>query len=160
MLSVLIPGNREPPLPMIFMITPTYDRPTQVPDVIRLCQTLMHVKYLHWIVVEDGDKLSQDVEDILNWCSVNSTYLSYKTPPDRKGKRGTGADQRNYAMQWLREHYKVGQQPGVVYFGDDDNTYDIRLFEEVGRVCGHMFHLFVVAASKKKIQLITCTCKV
>ena len=126
-----LPGSREPPLPMIFVITPTYNRATRVPDIIRLCQTLLHVKYLHWIVVEDADELSQDVTDILNWCSVNSTYLRYKTPPKRRGKRGTGADQRNYAMQWLRERYKVGQLQGVVYFGDDDNTYDIRLFEEV-----------------------------
>ena len=116
---------------MIFMITPTYNRPTRVPDMTRLCQTLMHVKYLHWIVVEDDNELCYDVVDILNWCLVNSTYLSFQTPPDRKGKRGTGADQRNYAMQWLREQYKVGQLQGVVYFGDDDNTYDIRLFEEV-----------------------------
>ena len=115
---------------MIFMVTPTYNRPTQVPDMIRLCQTLMNVKYFHWMVVEDGNELSQDVVDILNRCSVNSTHLRYKTP-DWQSDQGTGADQRNYAMKWLREHYAVGQVPGVVYFGDDDNTYDLRLFEEV-----------------------------
>ena len=131
MFSGYISGIRELPLPVIFMITPTYNRTTRVPDIIRLCQTLMHVKYFYWIVVEDANELCEDVVDILNWCSVNSTYLRYKTPPDRQGKRGTGADQRNYAMQWLREQYKVGQLQGVVYFGDDDNTYDIRLFEEV-----------------------------
>lgn len=116
---------------MIFMITPTYNRPTQVPEITRLCQTLMHVKSLHWIVVEDNEELSQKVADILDRCLVKNTYLRHKTPADRLGQRGTGADQRNYAMQWLREQYQVGQLPGVVYFGDDDNTYDIRLFEEV-----------------------------
>ena len=116
---------------MIFMITPTYSRPTQAPDMIRLCQTLMHVKSLHWIVVEDSNELSQDVVDILNWCSVNSTYLKYKALPKLQSKQGKGVEQRNYAMQWLRERYSVGQLPGVAYFGDDDNTYDIRLFEEV-----------------------------
>ena len=116
---------------MIFMITPTYNRPTQVPDITRLCQTLMHVKNLHWIVVEDDNELSQGVVDILNWSSVHSTYLRYKTPSDLQGKRGRGAEQRNHALQWLRKQYKVGQLQGVVYFGDDDNTYDIQLFEEV-----------------------------
>ena len=81
--------------------------------------------------MEDGDELSKDMVDLLSWCSVNNTYLNYKTPADVKSKRGRGADQRNYGIQWLKERYKVGQQPGVVYFGDDDNTYDIRLFEEV-----------------------------
>ena len=31
------------------------------------------------------------------------------------------------ALSWLRQH---GGQ-GVLYFADDDNTYDIRLFHEV-----------------------------
>ena len=81
--------------------------------------------------MEDGNELSQDVLDILNWCSVHSTYLRYQTPVRLKPVRGKGAEQRNHALQWLRKQYKVGQLQGVVYFGDDDNTYDIRLFEEV-----------------------------
>ena len=130
-LSCYIPGSGEPPIPMIFMITPTHSRTSRVPDIVRLCQTLMHVKHLHWIVVEDGSELSKDVTEVLNWCSVSNIYLNYQAPTNLKFTRGRGADQRNYGMQWLRERYKVGQQPGVVYFGDDDNTYDIRLFEEV-----------------------------
>ena len=128
-----IPGSGEPPVPVIFMITPTYKRSTQVPDMVRLCQTLMHVEYFHWIVVEDGDELSDDVMDVLTRCSVKSTYLRYKTVPEHK--RGKGADQRNHGMNWLRNRYKVGQLRGVVYFGDDDNTYDIQLFEEVSMQC-------------------------
>ena len=91
--------------------------------------------------MEDGDKKSQDVVDVLDWCSVSSVYLNHKTPQDIRWKRGRGAEQRNLGMQWLRERYKIGQQPGVVYFGDDDNTYDIRLFEEVSTcVCGKYDH--------------------
>ena len=81
--------------------------------------------------MEDGLKLSKEVAEILNWCSVNSTYLRYKTRPDARKNLGRGAGQRNRALHWLRKQFKVGQLPGVVYFGDDDNTYDIRLFEEV-----------------------------
>ena len=33
--------------------------------------------------------------------------------------------------EWLRKNYEVGKANGVVYFGDDDNTYDFRVFEEV-----------------------------
>ncbi len=51
-----------------------------------------------------------------------------------------GGQQRNIAIQWLRDGAKQGlledqnssaDVKGVVYFGDDDNTYDVQVFEEV-----------------------------
>jgi UDP-N-acetyl-D-mannosaminuronate dehydrogenase len=44
--------------PIIFVITPTYTRATQMPDMTRLSQTLRLVKDLFWIVVEDSHVLS------------------------------------------------------------------------------------------------------
>jgi len=38
-----------------------------------------------------------------------------------------GVSNRNAAIDWIRQHAKSG----VVYFADDDNSYDIRLFEEM-----------------------------
>ncbi len=38
-----------------------------------------------------------------------------------------GSSNRNAALNWIRSNIKSG----VLYFADDDNTYDIRLFEEV-----------------------------
>ena len=43
-----------------------------------------------------------------------------------ESKRGLA--QRNAGLAWIRNHTSPGQ-PGAVYFADDDNTYDIRLFE-------------------------------
>ena len=31
-------------------------------------------------------------------------------------------------MQWILKHLRG---PGVLYFADDDNTYDLRIFEEI-----------------------------
>ncbi|VDO45125.1 unnamed protein product, partial [Onchocerca flexuosa] len=45
-------------LPFIYFITPTYRRPTQKADLIRLAQTLAHVPNLYWIVVEDANDTS------------------------------------------------------------------------------------------------------
>lgn len=39
-----------------------------------------------------------------------------------------GAANRNSALQWIRLNIKKG----VVYFADDDNTYDPLLFDQVG----------------------------
>ena len=38
-----------------------------------------------------------------------------------------GANCKNVALQWIRENAK----DGVLYFADDDNSYDVDLFEEV-----------------------------
>ncbi len=49
-----------------------------------------------------------------------------------------GVANRNAGLKWIRENHCRGplgnaEKPcrGVVYFGDDDNTYDLRLFEEI-----------------------------
>ena len=47
-------------------------------------------------------------------------YKKLKTKP-------RGVSNRNAALQWVRQNRKSG----VLYFADDDNTYDIQLFEEV-----------------------------
>ena len=38
---------------------------------------------------------------------------------------------RNAGLRWLREHCEHGECNGVVYFGDDDDKYDLRFFDEV-----------------------------
>ncbi|KAK4299064.1 hypothetical protein Pmani_028618, partial [Petrolisthes manimaculis] len=41
-------------LPTLYILTATYKRNTQIADLTRLAQTLMHIPALHWIVVEDA----------------------------------------------------------------------------------------------------------
>ena len=41
-----------------------------------------------------------------------------------------GVANRLAGLDWIRENAK----DGVFYFADDDNTYDIRLFEQVSMV--------------------------
>ena len=47
---------------------------------------------------------------------------------DRKGAKPKGVANRNLGLEWVLENSEEG---GVVYFADDDNTYDLRLFNEV-----------------------------
>ncbi|ETN76096.1 hypothetical protein NECAME_11921 [Necator americanus] len=41
-----------------------------------------------------------------------------------------GVPQRNAALSWIRTQLSRAKT-GAIYFGDDDNTYDLRLFDEI-----------------------------
>lgn len=45
----------------------------------------------------------------------------------KKGAKPRGVSNRNRGLQWIR----ANATNGVFYFADDDNTYDIALFDEV-----------------------------
>lgn len=51
------------------------------------------------------------------------------THMDRRS--GRGVSNRLKALEWLREKYTNTNQEGVLYFADDDNAYDIRIFDEM-----------------------------
>ena len=140
-------------LPLIFAVTPTYKRWTQKADLTQLCQTLSHIPSLRWIVIEDSTQKTQLVTNLLARCPVNSTHLNFKTspslldnPPSKNSseakkphvKKPRGIEQRNVALKWIRRHYRLGKVNGVVYFADDDNTYDLRVFDEVIRREGRL----------------------
>ncbi len=124
-------------LPTIYAITPTYKRYTQKADLTRLSQTFMHVKNFHWIVIEDSETQTRLVSNLLKQKKIQYTHLFVKTQSklERKAedpawlRRHRGVDQRNLGLKWIRDN--VQNRNGVVYFADDDNTYDLRLFEEV-----------------------------
>lgn len=44
-----------------------------------------------------------------------------------KKAKPRGVSNRNRGLEWLREN----ATEGVFYFADDDNTYDISIFEQV-----------------------------
>ena len=125
-------------LPVIFVITPTYTRPAQKAELTRLAQTLVLVANIHWIVIEDRNDTSQLVAKLLKRLPHPYTHLSQPTPPTHKlteedpnWLKPRGVYQRNAALQWLRRNVVSTTTKGVVYFADDDNTYDVRLFSEV-----------------------------
>lgn len=124
-------------LPYIYVVTPTKIRLEQKADLTRLSYTLRHVPNLHWIVIEDSEYKTVLVENFLANCKIPYTHLVATTPEIHKLKetdpnwlKPRGVPQRNAGIKWLREK---ATKDGVVYFADDDNTYDLRIFEEVGR---------------------------
>lgn len=133
--SVYKEGFEE--LPTIYVITPTYKRHTQKADLTRLSQTFLHVPKLHWILVEDSEEKTDLVVRFLENCGISYTHLAVRTPKQLITKEGDprwlkarGVEQRNLGLKWIRQNFRSDMK-GVVYFGDDDNTYDLRIFEQV-----------------------------
>lgn len=121
--------NRTSDQKMIYYVTPTYPRPEQVPELTRLAQTLMHVPRIHWIIADDQPLCSDLVSDILNRSGLPYTHISSPKPPITYISTNfpRGVANRRAALSWLRENVKEG----VLYFGDDDNTVDLQLFDEI-----------------------------
>ena len=122
-------------LPYIYVVTPTKVRLEQKADLTRLSYTLRHVPNLHWIVIEDSETVTPLVKNLLVNSKLPYTHLFASTPEVYKLKatdpnwlKPRGVPQRNAGIKWLREN---ATRAGVVYFADDDNTYDLQIFEEV-----------------------------
>ncbi|PVD25383.1 hypothetical protein C0Q70_15883, partial [Pomacea canaliculata] len=114
--------------PKAYVITPTYQRPTQEADLLRLCYTLMQAPHVRWIIVEDSDDKTELVgawdgvgvgERVVNKCFI-SGIESHR-----------GVTQRNTGLAWVRHNVLPSSRAGGVYFADDDNTYDLRVFDVV-----------------------------
>ncbi|KAL3188888.1 hypothetical protein MRX96_003044 [Rhipicephalus microplus] len=124
--SVLSSGGS----PTVYVVTPTYRRANQAPDMIKLSQALMLANVpIFWVVVEDADGPSDLVRNIMRRSRLPGVQLSGRTPPQyRRRKYGKGVAPRLRAIEWLRDNALL---PSVLYFADDDNSYDHRLFSQV-----------------------------
>ena len=125
----------------IFIITPTYHRTTQKIDLNSMCHTLSLIPKVVWIVIEDSPKPTNIVSRLIQRCSVEIVHLVAPTSKAYRAKKGAaskskprGVEQRNAGLNWLRKNYNPVNCNGVFYFGDDDNKYDLRLFEDVSKI--------------------------
>ncbi|XP_011148820.3 galactosylgalactosylxylosylprotein 3-beta-glucuronosyltransferase P [Harpegnathos saltator] len=114
----------------LYIITPTYRRPEQIPELTRMAHTLMLVKNVHWLVIEDAAVATKQVTRLLERTGLKFDHLIAPMPEKYKLKKGAkprGVSNRNRGLQWIR----ANATRGVFYFADDDNTYDIELFNEI-----------------------------
>ncbi|KAM7351914.1 glucuronyltransferase S isoform 2-T2 [Cochliomyia hominivorax] len=117
-------------LSIIYFVTPTYPRREQVPELTRLAYTLMHVPRLHWIVANDYNACNSYLDILLLKFGIPYTHLASPMPERFRTAKSKprGVSNRRAAIQWLKQRNITS---GVLYFGDDDNTYDLKLFSEI-----------------------------
>ena len=118
--------------PTVYFITPTYPRREQVAELTRLGQTLLLAANIHWIVAEDAASCSPLVSSLLARLELPYTHLASPQPPMYRAAKlrdnPRGVSSRRAGLSWVLDNIDTG---GVIYFGDDDNTYDIRLFQQI-----------------------------
>lgn len=111
----------------------------------RLKNTLDGVPNIFWVVIEDANLPVFAVQKLLFRSGIPHAYLAYKTKPGYPSKpyhkfisylyyftSERGWYQRDMALNFIREnaHDITNGNKGVVYFADDDNSYDTRLFND------------------------------
>ncbi|KAK7079124.1 hypothetical protein SK128_014247 [Halocaridina rubra] len=123
------PGAWIEGLPPLYIVTPTYPRAEQLPELTRFAQTLMNVPNVVWIVSEDSAEPTPEVIDYLNECGLKTVYLRVQMPAkyQKEKNKPRGVANRLAGLNWIRTNAKNG----VFYFADDDNTYDIRIFQQM-----------------------------
>ncbi|CRK97447.1 CLUMA_CG010836, isoform A [Clunio marinus] len=143
-------GNYSPP---VYVITQTHRTPTQLPDLTRLGNTLKHVSNLFWIIVEETNKPTEAVTELLERMKFPYVYLTCKfsfliyfkiqvfysndnvnNMNQLQVPAGNYQDEnirkisnRNRALEWLRSN----AVDGVFFFADENRTFDPRLFEDI-----------------------------
>lgn len=105
----------------INIITPTHSRPGRLEYMTRMCETLKKLPAIRWIVIEDGEETNRAIQRLLAIQRINHVYLAVGPSQDK------GNTPRNLGIHYLR----AKKLDGVVYFADDDNAYDRRLFAEI-----------------------------
>lgn len=125
----------------IVIVTPTYARSTQRVDLLRMGYSLLNTPNLHWIIVEDSQGVTSSATDVINRIRSLDTFhvltihhIFRWTPKDpvtdKPSVRHRGVEQRNAGIEYALEKCP---QDSVLYFGDDDNTYDRTLFQYLRR---------------------------
>lgn len=59
----------------LYVITPTFRRPEQIPELTRMAHTLMLVENVHWLVIEDAKILTPQVSQLLNRTGLVFEHL-------------------------------------------------------------------------------------
>ena len=141
----------------IYIITPTYPRIVQRADLVRMTEFVRSATLggnATWVVIDDANITSIWTEQFLQETQLPEViYTNQQTPPKQK-KTTRGVSQRNKGLRIVYDkvcskHYESIWDYPIIYFADDDNTYDYRLW--------NLLRENVVRVAVANVGLITST---
>lgn len=118
----------------LYIVTATFPRPEQLAELTRLGQTLKHVKNMMWIVADDAPQPTKQIMNLLYRLKISHKYVLGQMPKRFWSweAQPKGVANRNNGVNWVLSHVdQIKDDRGVLYFADDDNTYDLKLFTEI-----------------------------
>jgi len=123
----------NPKLPILYIVTPTYTRREQVIEMTRLSHTLLHIDNVIWVIGEDSESCSDLVGDLLQKFKMPYAHLMSPMPKMylKEKYKPRGVASRRAGMEWILKNHDQSKNDGIIYFADDDNTYDLKLFDEI-----------------------------
>ncbi|XP_047741125.1 galactosylgalactosylxylosylprotein 3-beta-glucuronosyltransferase 3-like [Hyalella azteca] len=99
-------GRRWPAdVPPLYVITPTYRRAEQIPELTRLAQTLLLVDSLVWIVVDDADEPTPAVVNYLQERRICHVYLIETSAEEAPWDRFHGEARRGERITLCRKSF-------------------------------------------------------
>ncbi len=104
----------------LLIVTCTYQKPRRLSFIKECISKFKLVPHMRWILVEDGQDIDAQVKKLLDVSGIDYIYLHLYS-------RSHGNAQKNLALTYIRDN----DLKGIVYIADDDNKYDLRLFEEI-----------------------------
>lgn len=71
-------------MPILFLVTPTYARCTQLADLNRFKNTLLHVPKIIWIIIEDSPIKTETISKFLQESKIPFVHLVKETIKNMK----------------------------------------------------------------------------
>ena len=105
----------------IIFVTPTYKNHKRVFFISECIKVFSNIQNLIWILCEDANSIDIEINEILSKSGITYKYLSFGPTKDK------GNEQRNFCYEYIVNN----NINGIIYNADDDNEYDIKLFDEI-----------------------------
>lgn len=105
----------------LILVTPTYNNPKRMFFINECIKVFNKVEDLIWILCEDNNTIDNEVNEILSKSEINYKYLAVGPTKDK------GNEQRNFCYEYIVNN----NINGIIYNADDDNEYDIKIFDEI-----------------------------
>ncbi|KAI6181252.1 Galactosylgalactosylxylosylprotein 3-beta-glucuronosyltransferase [Aphelenchoides besseyi] len=127
--SIFVLYNRDNRNRTIVVITATNRQMERLADLMRFSQTLMHIKNVRWIVVENGTTKVPAVERLLKRSRIPHEYLTYQQNRELISSWSI----RWTAVKRIRKNVNDYAKDSIVLFADAETSYDLRFFDSLVR---------------------------